>query len=90
MTGTTTHPNFVAVARRAARLSQRDLRELCGLSQPAISHIETGMTTPRTVTKRALAAALGYSVEDLFPPDGRTTNAELRAWAKALKGKAPR
>lgn len=80
--------SWLAVARRARRLSQRQLSALCGLSQPAISHIEVGGTKPRTVTKQALASALDYTVAELFPPPGRPSpSAELRDWARALNGK---
>ncbi len=78
--------SWLSIARKSRRVSQRNLSALSGLSQPAISHIETGMTEPRTVTKRALAQALGYSVEDLFPPPGkRSPSAELVDWHQALR-----
>ncbi len=56
-------------------MSQRELAEQAGITQVALTHIETGRTQPREATKRCLAWALGYEVKRLFPtkPRGRST-----------------
>lgn len=79
--------SWLRVARDQRNLSMRDLQELSGVAIAAISKIETGRTaTPTPRTKRDLANALGYDVEDVFPSSGRTQNRELREWARALEG----
>lgn len=60
-------------ARIAAGLTQEQLANLAGLSQVTVSAVERrdgdyGRTELRTA--RALAAALGTTVDALFPPKG--------------------
>jgi transcriptional regulator with XRE-family HTH domain len=78
---------WLRVARLARRLSQRELATAARISQPALSHIETGDAEPRFSTQRRLAEALGYDVDEVFPPPGkRSPSFELREWARALNG----
>lgn len=51
--------------RTNAGLSQDDLAELVGVSQPTISRWEDGTMTPNTDKLRSLAKALGVTIEDL-------------------------
>ena len=63
----------VRLARTAAHLRQEDLERLSGLTQATISRIEHDPNASETVqlsTARALAAALGTTVDALFPPKG--------------------
>lgn len=48
--------------RRAAGLSQRDLAQRAGTSQPAIARYERGAATPSWATLQRLAAACGWRV----------------------------
>ncbi|MFN8188055.1 MAG: XRE family transcriptional regulator [Gaiellales bacterium] len=58
----------IARARDAADLSQTDLAELIGLSQSAISRIESGQRGIDSLELAAIAEALGVSVLDLLEP----------------------
>lgn len=72
-------PHPVAVARRLQGLSLRELAERTGVTHVGLSHIETGrVMRPHTVTKRAVAAELGYAVDDLWPRPGKRSPKELR------------
>jgi transcriptional regulator with XRE-family HTH domain len=48
----------VADQRRARELSQKELAELCGTTQPGIARFERGATSPRVDTLRRIAEAL--------------------------------
>lgn len=50
-------------ARRRAGLTQRELAERTGVSQPTIARIETGRTTPRVDTLDRLLRATGMMLE---------------------------
>ena len=50
-------------ARRAARLSQRELSRRSGVPQAAISRIEHGFVSPRTETIDRLLRACGKDLE---------------------------
>ena len=65
-------PSRLAVFRIAAGFTQEQLADRAGISRPAVANIETGKHKARPLTARALAAALGVDVTDLFPeaPDG--------------------
>lgn len=52
----------VVAARRASRLSQRDLATKVGLPQVHISAIETGKVTPRFDTLVDLVRVLGFDL----------------------------
>jgi transcriptional regulator with XRE-family HTH domain len=76
---------LLRAARKRHGLTLRELAELTGLSMPYLSGLENGRKlNPRPRTKRDLARALNYDVDELFPPNGRTTNEELREWVRAL------
>ena len=49
-------------ARKEARLTQRELSELSGISQGDISKLETGNANPSLRTLQRLASALGKKV----------------------------
>lgn len=77
--------SYLAIARVQRGLSQRKLAELVGMTQVGISHIETGhVKKPHALSQRAIAAALDYNPEELFPPAGKPSpSKELRALARA-------
>jgi transcriptional regulator with XRE-family HTH domain len=52
--------------RKLRGLSQAELAEKAGLSQPAIGAIEAGKKSPTLRTLEKLAAALGVKVTDLL------------------------
>ena len=47
-------------------MSQRDVAEAAGITDQALSRIETGTRAPRVETLRALAAALGVPLSELL------------------------
>ncbi len=54
---------ILASARRRARLSQRELAERLGLSQAAISRVESGERLPRLETLAEWARATGHRLD---------------------------
>ena len=54
-------------ARKAAKMSMRDLADRCGVSQPFISAIERGLSTPSLATLYRLADVLGTEPAALLP-----------------------
>lgn len=54
-------------ARQASGLSMRALAMACGLSQPFLSAVERGLSTPSIATLYRLADVLGVSPADLLP-----------------------
>ena len=50
-------------ARRAAKLSQRELAERAGIDQAMVSRLEAGARLPRLETLLALAEATGHVLE---------------------------
>jgi transcriptional regulator with XRE-family HTH domain len=58
--------NRVLSARKLANLTQVQLSEMSGIEQARISKIERGSGVSLT-TAHDLAAALGCTVDDLFP-----------------------
>lgn len=59
-------PNKLAIARTMLRVSQSDVADEAGLSQPAIVDAEAGRGT-KLITAQAIATALGAVVDDIFP-----------------------
>lgn len=59
--------NPLAQARMRKGLSQAQVAQLAGVSQAYVSHIELGRRTPRLPLALRLAAALGQTVESLWP-----------------------
>jgi transcriptional regulator with XRE-family HTH domain len=69
-------------------LSQRKLATITGIGQPTISDIEHGRTNPNDRERKALAKALGVSIDDLLKPvDAKPLGdgAEFRDAAKELR-----
>lgn len=52
--------------REARGFSQSELARLIGLTPQAINQIESGKRWPREETAKALAAALGCTLSDLY------------------------
>lgn len=52
----------VSLARAGAGLSQRELAERAGTSQPAVARLESGLVSPTIDTLRRLAAAAGFEL----------------------------
>lgn len=50
-------------ARRLSGLTQRDLADRAGTSQPAIARIESGLASPTLSTLERLATAAGYDLK---------------------------
>jgi DNA-binding XRE family transcriptional regulator len=59
------------VYRVAAGLDQRQLAALAEVSLGTVRNAESGRCSPRRLTARALAAALGVPVSELFPNEER-------------------
>lgn len=49
--------------------SQHHLSSLTGIDQKRVSLLERGLVEPRSDEKRRIAAALGVSVEELWPKE---------------------
>lgn len=56
----------LAVHRFSAGMTQAQLAERAGISRTAVANIERGEHGARPLTAKALAAALGVPVEQLF------------------------
>ncbi|HEX4980367.1 MAG TPA: XRE family transcriptional regulator [Ilumatobacteraceae bacterium] len=54
-------------ARQASGLSMRDFAARCGLSQPFVSAVERGMSTPSIATLYRMADVLGMAPSSLLP-----------------------
>ncbi len=59
--------NRVAELRTKAGLSQQELAYEAGISIGALSRIENGRGKPNRSTRAAIALALGYRIDTLFP-----------------------
>jgi len=60
--------------RRAAGLTQRELAELAGTSQPAVARYETGISSPTIATLERLVAAAGARLQLDAIPSRHTLN----------------
>jgi transcriptional regulator with XRE-family HTH domain len=60
-------PNHVASVRRAQGLTVRRLAERAGVEPSTVVRVEQWLVDPRMTTASALAAALGVSLDLLFP-----------------------
>ncbi|MFF6772732.1 helix-turn-helix domain-containing protein [Streptomyces sp. NPDC012637] len=60
----------VRAVRRAKDLHQKELAEKVGVSAPTVARWESGQDFPKGEKLPAIAAALGQSLEVLFPHDG--------------------
>lgn len=80
--------------RLAAKLSLRDLANICKVSKSAISFYEAGQLSPKIEYVRAIAAALNVSVEyltgesDIKTPAPELTEGE-RAWIELYRKLSP-
>jgi transcriptional regulator with XRE-family HTH domain len=54
-------------ARQASGMSMRDFATRCGLSQPFVSAVERGMSTPSIATLYRMAEVLGTEPSNLLP-----------------------
>ena len=61
----------IEIERTKAGLTQGDLAQLSGVSQPHISSIEKGSWSPKLNTVMLIAEALGVDVNALLPPARR-------------------
>jgi transcriptional regulator with XRE-family HTH domain len=61
----------IEIERTKARLTQGDLAQLSGVSQPHISSIEKGTWSPKLNTVMLIAEALGVDVNTFLPPSRR-------------------
>lgn len=60
-------PNRVGAAMEMAGLTQVQVAQKIGCTQPNVSRIVTGQYTGALDTTRALAELFGCHIEDLFP-----------------------
>jgi HTH-type transcriptional regulator/antitoxin HipB len=58
----------VRAARRRAGLSQVELAERTGMTQPAIARLERGLVSPTVITLDRVARALGAELVVDFEP----------------------
>lgn len=61
--------NMIRPTRERAEKSQREVAEDAGFALSYYQEVEAGESMPTLAKARALAAALGASVDDLWPPD---------------------
>lgn len=66
-------------ARKQARMSMRELADQCGVSQPFISAIERGLSTPSISTLYRLAEVLDTEPAALLPVDRADEVSVIRA-----------
>lgn len=81
--------------RLAAKLSLRDLANICKVSKSAISFYEAGQLSPKIEYVRAIAAALNVSVEyltgesDIKTPAPEELSEGERAWNELYRKLSP-
>lgn len=56
----------IAEIRKEKGLSQEQLSEMSGVSRVTIARLETGCSSPKLPTLKAIADALGVSIDDLI------------------------
>lgn len=56
----------IRMLRKEKKLSQRDLADLCGISNTYISDMETGRTNPSLKTLQKLRMALEVNIKEFF------------------------
>jgi len=66
-------------ARRAARLSQRDLAGRTGIDQAVIGRIEAGTSSPRFDTLERLLHATGHGLAVVVEPVPDVDRSDIRA-----------
>ncbi|MBY3432796.1 helix-turn-helix transcriptional regulator [Rhizobium laguerreae] len=70
--------NLIRYYRMKAKMTQAQVAEKVGMSQPNFQRIEADMISPRPDQVEAIASALGCSVANLFP--GREDEIDGRYW----------
>ncbi len=75
--------NIIKKLRIQRGLSQRELAQLCGVHQTAVSQWENGRTTPDTECCRLLARALDISVDRLMGGEGDTIKIPVLGYVRA-------
>jgi transcriptional regulator with XRE-family HTH domain len=73
-------------ARRRSGLSTRELAQRASLSQPFLSNIENGRSSPSVATLYKLAAALGIGATDLLPASPDECIVVVRAGEGVITG----
>ncbi|MBI4916841.1 MAG: helix-turn-helix transcriptional regulator [Acidobacteria bacterium] len=63
------HPNNLRSIRGRLKLSQRAVSERAGFALSYYQQVEDGESVPTLIKARALAAALGVTVDEAFPSD---------------------
>lgn len=71
--------DLVKRVRNEAGLTQRELAQRAGMSQPALAKIERGVTLPRFDTLERLVDACGYS----FSLESPTSDVDPQDWAQS-------
>jgi len=66
-------------ARRARRLTQRELARRSGVAQPTIARIEAGRESPRLRTLETLLEVCGYVIEAHPRPGHGVDRTQMRA-----------
>ena len=61
----------VRAARKRAGISQSELAERTGTSQPSVARLEKGLVSPTVVTLDRIARALGTDLVVDFEPPGQ-------------------
>ena len=56
-------PTLLRYSRQQAALTQRELAQRAGISQPAVARIERSRTMPRVDTLERLLAACGFELD---------------------------
>jgi putative transcriptional regulator len=62
-------PNRLRSLRRSRTLNQAEFARLLDVSQQTLSKFESGRLVPSVDVQARIAAILGVSRADLFPPD---------------------
>jgi transcriptional regulator with XRE-family HTH domain len=72
--------NRIKLLRQRRNMSQAELAEQSGLSQPFISRLERGESEVTSENLRAIADALGVSVSELYPEEAGLQEPHRRLW----------
>ena len=73
-----TSQSILRTARRARRISQRELARRTGVAQPTIARIEAGVADARLSTLERLLEACGYVIEALPRPGEGVDRTQMR------------
>ena len=78
----------VRAARRRAGVSQAELAERAGTSQPSIARLEKGQVSPTVITLDRIARALGTDLVIDFEPQAWDSRPEHRSRASVTSGRS--